>query len=1388
MKKILKKSIAIIICTCLILSTVSIGVLAQKNVVDLVNEKGFASQTGLNMIANNLTSGEDSGDYSIVYLDINDKTATVELNNKEDCTLVVAIYEEGSAHMLASGVKEISANAGLVEVKINVDTMPKTYLAKAFLLGADNYALCKEYVSYKHTKAYLEFLEKEPEDFEGKNVVVFDDIKEQTDFGVLNDSVIFEDSTENMTFSFDETNGTYTFENAGDDLKKLAVGDVYYYQFGEKSNEYVLFKAESVSVSGSSVTVVQNKNIALSEAFSFIRVDSYGDYSDISAEDFTYGSALTPIGSALKARNIVYEENGTNEWETSASLNYTLGEISGGTTSAEISATVGYKLKVHVELYYDPVLFGKDFYEFKSEITNTFTIAGLNITGKISLPEDKVNIKSPPVPVGPFTLSIGAAPIVSASASLSGGANVVKKLTVTADNTNGIDKSATSSTDFKPEFDDGFEVKFGAKIYATLAFTEIVKLEPSVSGGVEFTGDLDVVGVLADKHHDCYTCVDCESNVFINGSFTLKVIIIPEIMDFEWPFVDLTKTWHLYDFYISLSSDGFKTDKGDCPNIRYRALVKVKDEKGNNLSGVTVKCASGVCDSNGDGKFNETSIDTDANGEAIFYLKKGAHYFTAEKVKYLKAETDVTVIQSSKYVPITMKEDKLYNVTLKITDKDGNPLSSATFYSETAYYDVDGDAVNEKTSAVTGLDGMATLQFSEGVHTVSASCNGYETKIQQTIVTEDKTFTIKLDKIEYYNLSVAVKDEEGNAISDASVTVTGDADNDGTDETETSTTNSSGNAAFKLKSASWDVTVSKEDYYSKTVTVIWLNEDKDLEVMLEKDNSLKAGNLIEFGSYPQSEVTDEALIADLNASDGEWISYGYYSGTGNWWDNGQMKPGDYMRYKDVVLGSDKYRGVVFDAYRPTYTRSEATTDGLLNTYQDDNCYTYGNVYWFKYEPIEWRVLDPATGMVMAETILDSQTYSNYVLCSGDDGYNNDAYWGDSSKTYYANNYAESSIRQWLNDAFYSTAFSAAQQNMIEYTEVDNTCDSHPAYNSETTYDKIYLLSYDDTLNMDYGFNPTYNVYDTARNAQGSDYAKCQGLYVSSSDNYNGNSSWRLRTGGYSSDRSCWVDYNGDVNYRGGGVDNSGIGIRPALNLNLKSLTSESDEISTASTFSLSRTAANAVNTQAVEAIKKSAEGVISFTEKNAVASNDYILLNVKDWGEGFRLKNENLFFIDRVTADENGAVSISFTPSEYHSDSVTLLIGDFGNGIEAREITPSVKIKNNNGSKTINYGETLRLTVITADIPAGVKIYWYVDGLKKGEGETFNISFESGTKTVEVKLVDENGNILMNANGNEISDSERVTIKAGFFQKLISFFKNLFGVNRTVVQLIKPIF
>lgn len=147
-----------------------------------------------------------------------------------------------------------------------------------------------------------------------------------------------------------------------------------------------------------------------------------------------------------------------------------------------------------------------------------------------------------------------------------------------------------------------------------------------------------------------------------------------------------------------------------------------------------------------------------------------------------------------------------------------------------------------------------------------------------------------------------------------------------------------------------------------------------------------------------------------------------------------------------------------------------------------------------------------------------------------------------------------------------------------------------------------------------------------------------------------------------------------------------------------------------------------------------------------------------------------------ITAVSAGVSTLIVTSSNGMQDTATVTIAD-----KIPEITATIKIKNNPGNRTINYGETLHLTA--ENYPDNTSIWWYVDGVKSGEGKTFEVSPESGSVKITAKLVDTNGNVLKDKNGNEISDSEIVTVKSGFFQKLISFFKNLFGINRSVVQI-----
>ena len=309
---------------------------------------------------------------------------------------------------------------------------------------------------------------------------------------------------------------------------------------------------------------------------------------------------------------------------------------------------------------------------------------------------------------------------------------------------------------------------------------------------------------------------------------------------------------------------------------------------------------------------------------------------------------------------------------------------------------------------------------------------------------------------------------------------------------------------------------------------------------------LRGGNYIYFGTYPQTQVTDSAITSTLRSKMGnlptssnrqKWTSYGYYI-------NGSVS--NYMWYIDLTYGGEKYRGVYFTSYRPYSTTNSSSAS---YSYQDDNGYNTGNVYWFRYEPIRWRILSEAGGeaLIFCEMAIDSQ---NYYLTS------NGSTRTIDGKTVYENNYQYSTIRTWLNDTFYNTAFNNLQKELILLTTVDNSARSTNPNNNATrwnsgkntyacayTEDYVFLLSEQEVTTTAYGFNSSHSNDDTARRKQNTDYAKCQGA----SD---GNGYWWLRSPYYNG--SYFASFVDDYGLAASldGVDYTGLGVVPALRIKL----------------------------------------------------------------------------------------------------------------------------------------------------------------------------------------------------------------------------------------------
>lgn len=312
-----------------------------------------------------------------------------------------------------------------------------------------------------------------------------------------------------------------------------------------------------------------------------------------------------------------------------------------------------------------------------------------------------------------------------------------------------------------------------------------------------------------------------------------------------------------------------------------------------------------------------------------------------------------------------------------------------------------------------------------------------------------------------------------------------------------------------------------------------------------KDNVNKMSDIIKFGSYPQTAVKDETLTEKLNSLVPEWdkwISYGYYSGDGSY---GSMQKGDWMKYVDITYENNRYRGVRFNNFRP------ASTDDIYsisNSEQVKNSYYTGATYWFKYQPIEWKILDAKAGLVMCELIIDAQPYCNTIYWNGNTSDLTYSLYNDFILENYACDYETSSIRNWLNNEFYNIAFTNLEKSEITYCNLDNSgyyslsgFIGFEPLNSNNTKDKIFLLSFKEAHNNNYGFSNS-SVADLKRKTKGSDYARAQGLRVES-----GTSGWLLRTPGTISANVCCVDYRGhSIGFCNTNQIN---GIRPALILN-----------------------------------------------------------------------------------------------------------------------------------------------------------------------------------------------------------------------------------------------
>lgn len=186
---------------------------------------------------------------------------------------------------------------------------------------------------------------------------------------------------------------------------------------------------------------------------------------------------------------------------------------------------------------------------------------------------------------------------------------------------------------------------------------------------------------------------------------------------------------------------------------------------------------------------------------------------------------------------------------------------------------------------------------------------------------------------------------------------------------------------------------------------------------------------------------------------------------------------------------------------------------FFGAYEQDNDTSNGK------EDIEWLVLEVKDGKVLliSRYALDRKPYNTRYT---------DITWETCS------------LREWLNNDFIDSAFSAKEQVMIPTVTV--SADKNPEYDTYpggATQDKVFLLSIAEANK--------YFRSDSARQCKPTRYA---GAYANSD---NGSCWWWLRSPGGSQSSAAGVHIGGAVSCYGNYVLTGGGAVRPALWINLE---------------------------------------------------------------------------------------------------------------------------------------------------------------------------------------------------------------------------------------------
>lgn len=733
MKKPFKRILSIVLTIIMVLSAVPSMAYATDNIEeDTIS--GVSSNVNLKatnsvgeLVTQALqTNGMNSDcEYGITGIAFEGKTATVSGFAKKNCILLVALFDEKTDRMIASGMGEFVEDGQTADVEISTSAMPKYFIARAFLLDEYGASLCDKYTTKEHTHDFEEFFAKTVNDFEEEKVINLDESVDNN-FVVLTEdaSLVNTKNGNNKLISVDDEKGIYIFENINSDIASLKKGDIINYE-QESEQDVLIIKIKSISISGKTATIVEDST-ELTEVFDFVKINGNNNGENVTVD-------MSKADSGVEYRQIEKNEDNSDQIQLN-SLDYNDSKKYSQEFSikekeikknVKLSFTLNFEINASVSLYYDCNLFSKDYVDMSVKIEPSIGVS-FTLTGKIE--KSFVKLGEIGIYVCPGVY-IGFTPefVVEVSGEITISGRIEGCLGYSYNSDEGF-RNISSPFSFKPEINISVTIFVGINMKPHISIIHEKVADASISGeiGFDIKASTDLLeGVTSEEKHDCAVCIDGDISFVIKFSAEVKLINSD-----KWTYsADLWNTsFKIADFYISIPY-GFGW--GICPHKYYEVKFTVADSDSEKLY-----------------KYLAPGVGI-LSGLITGNFAVGLNLYGAVKDNFFEKNSSALIDNGS-------------------VCGNGNAR----------YYPDKNGAWGGNTATV--KEGVATLYFTSGEQTAEVSAPGYKNKdVSFTIYESGKSLVVFLEKegsTSGGDLPDIGFDDTGYSISGDTLTISGKGD------------------------------------------------------------------------------------------------------------------------------------------------------------------------------------------------------------------------------------------------------------------------------------------------------------------------------------------------------------------------------------------------------------------------------------------------------------------------------------------------------------------------------------------------------------------------------------------------------------------------------------